>query len=354
MPRTSAPASTSARWRRSRQRLEPLQRSTCPFAEKPELNGPTTWVEPEIVAEVSFQSWTEDDAPARAGVPAAARRRRSEGRAPRRARRRAAARRHPSAAGPIDEIVAQLANTKTAFTLAVGPHRIRLTHLDRVYWPADPALKQPALTKRDLLRYFAQVSPYILPHLADRPLTMIRMPDGIRGQRFFQKHWEQERPDFVETITVFSGHKDEQPRVPAVQQPADAAVARAVRHARIPRLAFAREARTRRGIEEHRLRDLARVAGGLGAQLSRLRAVRHRSLHLFRQGSARRGTRAQHGRLREGQGGGVLAARAAAEHVAGGRSSRPRARPACTCSCRSGARSISTPRATCRSWSAGT
>ena len=38
---------------------------------------------------------------------------------------------------------------------------------------------------------------------------MIRMPDGIHGQRFFQKHWEQERPAFVETITVFSGHKDE-------------------------------------------------------------------------------------------------------------------------------------------------
>jgi bifunctional non-homologous end joining protein LigD len=53
------------------------------------------------------------------------------------------------------------------------------------------------------------VSEFILPHLADRPLTMIRMPDGIGGQRFFQKHWEQARPDFVETIDVWSGHKDE-------------------------------------------------------------------------------------------------------------------------------------------------
>jgi bifunctional non-homologous end joining protein LigD len=114
-----------------------------------------------------------------------------------------------AADGPVGEVVAQLENTKTALTLAVGAHQIRLTHLDRVYWPADPALKQSALTKRDLLRYFAQVSPFILPHLADRPLTMIRMPDGIRGQRFFQKHWEQERPGFVETITVFSSHKEE-------------------------------------------------------------------------------------------------------------------------------------------------
>jgi bifunctional non-homologous end joining protein LigD len=91
----------------------------------------------------------------------------------------------------------------------VGAHALRLTHLDRVYWPANPALRQKALTKRDLLRYLAEVSPYMLPHLADRPLTMIRMPDGIGGQRFYQKHWEQSRPAFVETIEVFSGHKDE-------------------------------------------------------------------------------------------------------------------------------------------------
>jgi bifunctional non-homologous end joining protein LigD len=195
-----------------RKTLEPLKRSTCPFVEVPELNGPTTWVEPETVAEVRFQSWTEDGA-LRAPVFLRLR----DDVDPKSARRSETGRASPAEASagsapggaPVDEVVSQLETTKTAFTLAVGPHRIRLTHLDRVYWPADPALKQPALTKRDLLRYFAQVSPFILPHLADRPLTMIRMPDGIGGPRFFQKHWEQERPEFVETITVFSGHKDE-------------------------------------------------------------------------------------------------------------------------------------------------
>src|SRR5438046_4979462 len=109
----------------------------------------------------------------------------------------------------VEQILDQLKTDRAALTLAVGAHQVRLTHSDLVYWPADPALQQPALTKRDLLRYFAQVSPFFLPHLADRPLTMIRMPEGIRGQRFFQKHWEQERPDFVETITVFSSSKEE-------------------------------------------------------------------------------------------------------------------------------------------------
>src|SRR3989440_5933462 len=191
-----------------RARLDPLQRKSCPFVEEPELNAPTTWVEPETVAEVRFHSWTEDGAlrapvflRLRDDVDPKAVRRTEVGPTPQAT--------SPSGGGPVDEVVAQLESTGPAFTITVGPHRIRLTHLDRVYWPADAALQQPALTKRDLLRYFAQVSPFILPHLADRPLTMIRMPDGIRGQRFFQKHWEQERPAFVETITVFSGHKDE-------------------------------------------------------------------------------------------------------------------------------------------------
>ena len=188
-------------------RLQPLQRKTCPFAGTPELNGPTTWVEPEVVAEVAFQSWTEDD---HLRAPVFLRLRDDiDPRAVTRSYSGSASPAVEALSRPIDDIVAQLDSKKTAFTLAVGSHRIRLTNLDRVYWPADPARKLPAFTKRDLLAYLAQISPYMLPHLADRPLTMIRMPDGIRGQRFFQKHWEQERPEFVETITVYSGTKDE-------------------------------------------------------------------------------------------------------------------------------------------------
>ena len=188
-------------------RLAGLQTKSCPFVEIPELNGPTMWVEPKVVAEVRFQEWTEDGA---LRAPVFVRLRDDvDPKTVRRTEQNWVPAYAGTTTGPADEILAQLDIKKTAFTLAVGPHRIKLTHLDRVYWPADPALQQPALTKRDLLRYFAQVAPFMLPHLADRPLTMIRMPDGIRGQRFFQKHWEQERPGFADTISVFSGHKDE-------------------------------------------------------------------------------------------------------------------------------------------------
>ncbi len=188
-------------------RVDALRTSARAFSEKPDLHSPTTWVKPETVVEVKFQEWTPDGllrAPVflrlREDVDPKSVRRTERVRAPVQA---------PAADTPIDEVLRQLDNKKPDLTIAVGSHRIRLTHLDRVYWPADAALKQSALTKRDLLRYFAQVSPFILPHLADRPLTMIRMPEGIAGQRFFQKHWGEERPAFADTITVFSQHKDE-------------------------------------------------------------------------------------------------------------------------------------------------
>jgi bifunctional non-homologous end joining protein LigD len=193
-------------------RLDALKRKTNPFAERPDLHSPTIWVEPEVVVEVKFHSWTTDGrlrAPVllrvRDDIDPASVTRRAESAAQLTHEAQLA----DDSPGVIDDVVRQLDNGKAAFTLAVGPHHIRLTNLDREYWPADPALKQTALTKRDLLRYLAQISPYMLPHLADRPLTMIRMPEGIHGQRFFQKHWRERRPEFADTITVFSEHKDE-------------------------------------------------------------------------------------------------------------------------------------------------
>jgi bifunctional non-homologous end joining protein LigD len=185
------------------ERLEPLRRKTCPFDSKPELNAPTTWVEPETVVEVKFQGWTGDGS-LRAPVFLRLREDLDAKQVSLREERKA-----PAPASGLDEIVGQIDACKANGTITVEGHAIKLTNLERVYWPADAALEQPALTKRDLLRYLAQVSGAMLPHLEDRPLTMIRMPEGIHGQRFFQKHWTQARPEFVEAITVFSGHKDE-------------------------------------------------------------------------------------------------------------------------------------------------
>lgn len=205
--------------------LQPLRTRSCPFADKPEVNGPVTWVQPELVAEVNFQRWTEegslrapiflrlrDDIDAKTvqrvdAQPSSPRKRDKRGDDGPGAKAKTKSRNDFDG---IEEILSQLDSPRKTLDLVIGTHRIRLTNLDRAYWPADEALQQPALSKRDLLRYLAQVSPLMLPHLADRPLTMIRMPDGIGGQRFFQKHWTQKRPDFVDSVTVFSEHRDEQ------------------------------------------------------------------------------------------------------------------------------------------------
>ncbi len=190
--------------RRLRQDFAALATPAMPFAQQPPLHRATTWLRPQLVAEIRFAEWTPDGY-LRAPVFLRLRDDVDAGRV-----RRTEQQPHRAPAEPAHaEVMRQLDDTRPAFTLALGPHRIRLTHLDRVYWPADAAHGRPALTKRDLLRYYTQVSPWLLPHVADRPLTVIRMPEGIDGERFFQKHWPQPLPEFVETVTVFSDSRNE-------------------------------------------------------------------------------------------------------------------------------------------------
>jgi bifunctional non-homologous end joining protein LigD len=193
------------------QRLEPLGRKTSPFAERPDLHRPTTWVEPKLVVEITFSDWTPDGM---LRAPVFIRERdditpKSIKGFPKAAERRKPARPKPTPSDEVSSILDQLNGNEKQMTLTAGKSRINLSSLDRVYWPPDERYKQPAITKRDFIRYLAAVSPFMLPHLKDRPLTMIRMPEGIDGERFHQKHWDASRPDFVEMITVFSEHKDE-------------------------------------------------------------------------------------------------------------------------------------------------
>jgi bifunctional non-homologous end joining protein LigD len=84
----------------------------------------------------------------------------------------------------------------------VGRDLLQLTNLDKVYWPDE------GYTKGDLIRYYYEVSKYILPYLKDRPLIMKRYPNGITGSSFHQ-HDVNEAPRFVRTelIDVEEGHK---------------------------------------------------------------------------------------------------------------------------------------------------
>src|SRR5439155_1758857 len=71
--------------------------------------------------------------------------------------------------------------------LEVEGRRIKLTNLEKVLFPED------GYTKADLIRYYTEVSPYLVPWLRDRPLTLKPFPDGIHGAHFYQKN----KPEFT-------------------------------------------------------------------------------------------------------------------------------------------------------------
>jgi bifunctional non-homologous end joining protein LigD len=159
-------------------------------------------VEPKLVCEVVFQEWTEDgrmrqpifvglreDKPAESVVREQARP--GTGTDRKLAPTRAAARK------AVTSVPARRPRPP-----AGGPP---LTNLDKVYWPAE------GITKGELIDYYREVGPVLLPHLHDRPLSLHRHPDGITGESFFQKDVSQRPPPpWVQTarIPVESGQKE--------------------------------------------------------------------------------------------------------------------------------------------------
>jgi len=140
-----------------RARLDALATDASPFAEPlSKRMPPVRWVRPELVAEVKFAEWT------------------AEGHL-----------RHPS-----------------FVRLAETAKRLRVTNPGKVLWaPADRTL--PPVTKADLIDYYEQVSPHLLPELIDRPLTLVRCPHGLLGSCFYQKHPHPRGfPDSVRKIGV--------------------------------------------------------------------------------------------------------------------------------------------------------
>jgi bifunctional non-homologous end joining protein LigD len=111
----------------------------------------------------------------------------------------------PTGGRPTDDIVEALLDHRgEKLTLKVEGHDIAFSNLNKVFWPAHG--DQRPLTKRDLVVYYARVAPYLLPHLRDRPLTLVRFPNGIHGGSFYQKHYAQPLPSYVDTVWLYSDH----------------------------------------------------------------------------------------------------------------------------------------------------
>jgi bifunctional non-homologous end joining protein LigD len=151
--------------------LRPLRRSTPPFREVPKMpkvrKSDVLWVEPKLVVEVEFAEWTHDGrlrAPAYKGI--------REDKAAEEVRREE----------PIGDRVRK------------GSRELKLSNLDKIFFPVE------GVNKGDLLQYYRAVAPVLVPHLRDRPFTMVRWPDGIEGKKFFQKDAPSHMPEWIPTF----------------------------------------------------------------------------------------------------------------------------------------------------------
>jgi bifunctional non-homologous end joining protein LigD len=82
--------------------------------------------------------------------------------------------------------------------LVVEGRALAVSNLDKVLWP------KAGFTKGEMIHYYIQIAPAILPHLKDRPLTMKRYPDGVEGDFFYEKNCPGHRPKWVKTAKVWS------------------------------------------------------------------------------------------------------------------------------------------------------
>ena len=199
--------------------LRPLETPQSPFDPKPKTNERAHWVKPTVVAQIKFTEWTTDgklrhpvylglrDDKKPQDVTREKQRRLHGAKAPGAVTRGTAA---PStrtlaagtvAPGTIVEQLRVLEDRRQDGVIDLpGGESLKVTNLHKPFWPA---LK---LTKGDLLRYYAEVSPLVLPAVADRPLVMKRFPDGVGKQPFYQ-HRASEVPPGVRTGVVPSAEK---------------------------------------------------------------------------------------------------------------------------------------------------
>ena len=183
-------------------RMMPLETDVCPFAVEPRYKEKAYWVEPRLVARIKFGAWTNDgvlrhpvymglrtdigvedcvDPSEQPATPAVSR-------APRDSL--------PTLREP-GEIEAELfGGTRESVRLELDGKSVRLTHLDKVYFPG------PGYTKRHILAHYYRVAEFILPFLRERPLVLHRFPNGIDAPSFYQKDCGDGVPDWMDLHVI--------------------------------------------------------------------------------------------------------------------------------------------------------
>ena len=155
-----------------RAKLDRVASEDCPFVKASGIDKNAHWVEPRLIAEVSFGEWTRGGHIRHSVFHGL----RSDKKADIIVREKPV---HPAA------------KSEPASAM---PKSLKVTNPERVIDLST------GLTKIDLIRYYSLVAPLMLPHLARRPVSLVRAPEGVTGELFFQKHWEKENMPGVEQL----------------------------------------------------------------------------------------------------------------------------------------------------------
>ncbi|AXY72868.1 DNA ligase D [Paraflavitalea soli] len=190
--------------------FKPLITTKCPFTELPDVNKPSrfrpnpphatvTWLKPKLVGEVSYAEMTSDGVmrhPSFEGM-------REDKKASAVVAETAVEVKEVTKRGrkdPATKLLKQggkqerktLLNPSEATQVrAINGHELSFTNLNKIFWPKEK------YTKRDMLNYYYQVAPYILPYLVNRPQSLNRYPNGINGKSFYQKDITGKAPAWI-------------------------------------------------------------------------------------------------------------------------------------------------------------
>ena len=192
-----------------------LKTANPPFAEVPDLSKPSrfqhnppkakvTWLKPQLVCEVSYTEITGDGImrhPSFEGM-------RTDKKAKDVMKEKAISAKKVKATKFTKQVTDKsrktfLNPTDETQVRKINGHELKFTNLSKIYWPKEK------YTKRDMLNYYYQVAPYILPYLKDRPQSLNRFPNGIEGKSFYHKDVTASAPDWIkmEPYTTGEGEK---------------------------------------------------------------------------------------------------------------------------------------------------
>jgi bifunctional non-homologous end joining protein LigD len=171
--------------------LAPLARKTPPFEHPLAADDVrhARWVEPKLVGEVVYRQYTRTERRLRHTS--------WRGLRPDRDPEEITVPRLDDSPSPSQSPSAEPAEApQTKVTVQVGDRRLRLSNLHKVLYPAD------GFTKGEVINYYSRIAPILLPHLADRPVTFIRFPNGVDAEPFFEKNAPSHAPDWLRTVKL--------------------------------------------------------------------------------------------------------------------------------------------------------